>query len=70
MHIAFPSAWGRVIKANGEINRSGLNFYIKLVEAFAERGIQSHITLYHWDLPQYLEDQGGWLNRATALSFR
>ncbi|EAQ32459.1 GH1 family beta-glucosidase [Idiomarina baltica] len=65
----FSIAWGRVIKANGEINRSGLNFYIKLVEALAERGIQSHITLYHWDLPQYLEDQGGWLNRATAYRF-
>ena len=65
----FSIAWGRVIKANGDINRSGLNFYIKLVEALAERGIQSHVTLYHWDLPQYLEDQGGWLNRQTAYRF-
>ena len=65
----FSIAWGRVIKANGEINHTGLNFYIKLVEALAKRGVQSHVTLYHWDLPQYLEDKGGWLNRETAYRF-
>lgn len=65
----FSIAWGRVIKANGDVNHAGLTFYIKLVDALAERGIQSHVTLYHWDLPQYLENHGGWLNRETAYRF-
>ncbi|WP_290654372.1 GH1 family beta-glucosidase [Idiomarina sp.] len=62
-------AWARVINADGSVNQVGLHFYERLVDALTERGISTHITLYHWDLPQYLEDQGGWLNRDTAYRF-
>lgn len=65
----FSIAWGRVINADGSVNRQGLQFYIDLVNALLADGIQAHVTLYHWDLPQYLEDQGGWLNRETAYRF-
>lgn len=65
----FSIAWGRVINADGSVNAGGLQFYVELVEALAEKQIESHVTLYHWDLPQYLEDNGGWLNRDTAYRF-
>lgn len=65
----FSIAWGRVINANGSVNQNGLQFYVNLVNALAKKRIASHVTLYHWDLPQYLEDQGGWLNRETAYRF-
>ena len=59
-------AWGRVMNADGSVNRAGLNFYVSLVNALHAKGIATHVTLYHWDLPQFLEDRGGWLNRETA----
>lgn len=65
----FSIAWGRVIHADGRVNHAGLDFYVKLVNRLNELGITSHVTLYHWDLPQYLDDQGGWLNRDTAYKF-
>ncbi|MCC5854067.1 MAG: beta-glucosidase [Idiomarina sp.] len=65
----FSIAWGRVIRADGTVNQEGLGFYVNLVERLAALGIASHVTLYHWDLPQYLEDRGGWLNRETAYRF-
>ncbi|RTE86290.1 MULTISPECIES: GH1 family beta-glucosidase [Gammaproteobacteria] len=65
----FSIAWGRVINADGSVNRVGLDFYVKLVDALKAKGIAVHVTLYHWDLPQYLEDRGGWLNRETAYRF-
>lgn len=65
----FSIAWGRIIQADGSINERGLAFYVDLVNALHESGIQAHVTLYHWDLPQYLDDQGGWLNRDTAYRF-
>lgn len=65
----FSVAWGRVIKADGTVNQEGLRFYTNLVDALNSKGIAVHMTLYHWDLPQYLQDQGGWLNRETAQRF-
>ncbi|RUO77693.1 GH1 family beta-glucosidase [Idiomarina seosinensis] len=65
----FSIAWGRVINSDGSVNQTGLAFYSNLVDALLKRGIKSYLTLYHWDLPQYLEDQGGWLNRDTAYRF-
>ncbi|WP_404402844.1 beta-glucosidase [Idiomarina seosinensis] len=62
-------AWGRVMNADGSVNQAGLNFYSRLIDALLERGIKTHVTLYHWDLPQFEEDQGGWLNRDTAYRF-
>lgn len=62
-------AWPRVIDAQGFLNQKGLDFYRRLLDRLAEKGIASYVTLYHWDLPQRLEDRGGWLNRETAYRF-
>lgn len=66
----FSIAWPRVADERGRPNIRGLDFYRRLVEALNARGIRPFITLYHWDLPQYLQDAGGWLNRDTAYRFR
>jgi len=65
----FSVAWGRVINADGSVNQSGMDFYIQLLDALKARNIKAFVTLYHWDLPQYLQDNGGWLNRDTAHKF-
>lgn len=66
----FSIAWPRIQPTgSGPANPRGLDFYDRLVDALAERGITPLPTLYHWDLPQALEDAGGWLNRQTAYRF-
>ncbi|MDP4945348.1 MAG: GH1 family beta-glucosidase [Alishewanella sp.] len=65
----FSIAWGRVINRDGSINEAGLAFYQQLLDALQAKKIKAFVTLYHWDLPQYLEDHGGWLNRNTAYKF-
>ena len=66
----FSISWPRVISdATGTINQAGLQFYSDLVDGMLARGLQPWATLYHWDLPQYLQDQGGWENRATVYAF-
>ncbi len=63
----FSIAWARVLpEGHGRVNRSGLDFYARLVDALLACGIQPCITLYHWDLPAALDDRGGWLNRDVA----
>lgn len=62
-------AWTRVMREDGSPNPAGLDFYKRLLDRLAERGIRAMVTLYHWDLPQWLEDKGGWLNRDTAGHF-
>lgn len=62
-------SWGRVINADGTVNQSGLEFYCQLVDALNDLNIKVFLTLYHWDLPEWLECQGGWLNRTTAEAF-
>ncbi|CAL9342538.1 GH1 family beta-glucosidase [Streptomyces sp. enrichment culture] len=60
-------AWPRVMPAgDGPVNAAGLDFYDRLVDALLEAGITPNITLYHWDLPQALQDRGGWTVRSTA----
>ena len=67
----FSIAWPRIFPTgSGQINPLGLAFYRQLAEACLERGITPYATLYHWDLPQPLEDAGGWLNPDTAERFR
>ncbi|WP_442794060.1 GH1 family beta-glucosidase [Paraburkholderia sp. HD33-4] len=63
------TAWPRVMDENGAPNRKGLDFYKRLLERLKEKNITTFVTLYHWDLPQHLEDRGGWLNRETAYRF-
>ncbi|GLW11863.1 beta-glucosidase [Microtetraspora sp. NBRC 13810] len=66
----FSVAWPRVLpEGRGRVNRRGLDFYRRLADALRERGISPFVTLYHWDLPQALEDAGGWRDRDTALYF-
>ncbi|HEY9100636.1 GH1 family beta-glucosidase [Chitinimonas sp.] len=62
-------AWPRVMDAQGRPNPKGIDFYKRLLDRLQEQGLQRFVTLYHWDLPQYLEDRGGWLNRDTAYRF-
>ncbi|WNC69394.1 GH1 family beta-glucosidase [Thalassotalea nanhaiensis] len=62
-------SWPRVMNQDGSANQQGLDFYIKLLDGLNAKGIKPFVTLYHWDLPQYLEDTGGWLNRETAYKF-
>jgi len=66
----FSVSWPRVQPdGRGPINQPGLDFYRTLVDGLLERSILPAITLYHWDLPQTLEDTGGWANRDTAERF-
>ncbi|WP_317620689.1 GH1 family beta-glucosidase [Actinoplanes sp. KI2] len=66
----FSIAWPRIQPdGHGKPNPDGLDFYDRLIDGLLARGIAALPTLFHWDLPQALEDQGGWLNRDTALRF-
>jgi beta-glucosidase len=66
----FSVAWPRIQpRGSGPANQAGLDFYRSLVDGLARREIVPAITLYHWDLPQALEDDGGWANRDTAERF-
>jgi beta-glucosidase len=66
----FSIAWSRVLPAGrGTVNARGLDFYDRLVDELLEHGIEPFPTLYHWDLPQALEDEGGWPARAIIDSF-
>jgi beta-glucosidase len=62
-------AWPRVMDEKGQPNRKGIEFYKNLLDGLKAKGLKTFVTLYHWDLPQYLEDRGGWLNRDTAYRF-
>ncbi len=69
-HYRFSIAWPRIIPAGtGPVNPAGIDFYRRLVDALLEHGISPLATLYHWDLPQPLQDRGGWANRLTAEAF-
>ena len=62
-------SWPRVMTQNGQLNPVGVKFYTDILDELKRRNIKAFVTLYHWDLPQYLEDEGGWLNRQTAYAF-
>jgi beta-glucosidase len=66
----FSIAWPRIFPhGTGEVNQKGLDFYVRFVNTLLANGIEPVCTLYHWDLPQALQDQGGWANRATIDAF-
>jgi beta-glucosidase len=66
----FSTAWPRILPSGyGSINEKGIAFYDELVDGLLAANITPWITLYHWDLPQVLEDRGGWPNRDTADAF-
>lgn len=69
-HYRFSLAWPRLQPdGKGPINTEGLDFYQRLVDELLAHDIQPWVTLYHWDLPQTLEDAGGWPARDTAQRF-
>jgi len=65
----FSVAWPRVRPDAGDPNPAGIDFYSRLVDALLEKDITPWLTLYHWDLPQALEERGGWTNRDTVDRF-
>jgi beta-glucosidase len=69
-HYRFSIAWPRVIPGgDGAVNAAGLDHYDRLIDALLARGIRPYATLFHWDLPQALQDRGGWAVRSTIDAF-
>lgn len=66
----FSVAWPRVLPTGRyPLNPKGLDFYDRMLDGLCARGIRPHLTLYHWDLPQALQDEGGWAHPATVQHF-
>ena len=66
----FSTSWARIKPGDRQLNQKGLDFYSRLVDQLLESGILPWLTLYHWDLPQGLQEKGGWANRDTAYRFQ
>ena len=65
----FSTSWARVRPDGGPVNTKGIDFYSRLVDQLLAKNIKPWLTLYHWDLPQTLQELGGWANRDTAYRF-
>jgi beta-glucosidase len=65
----FSTSWARVMPDGVKINPQGIDFYDRLVDGMLERGLKPFQTLYHWEMPSALADQGGWTNRDTCHRF-
>ncbi|GAA3113386.1 beta-glucosidase [Kribbella aluminosa] len=66
----FSVAWPRILPTgHGPVNSAGLDYYDRLVDELLAEGIEPFVTLYHWDLPQFLQTAGGWASRSTAYRF-
>jgi beta-glucosidase len=66
----FSIAWSRILPDGvGTPNQKGIDFYHRLIDACLSRGLEPWVTLYHWDLPQVLQNQGGWMNRSSVSWF-
>ncbi len=63
-------SWPRVMTQSGDLNPEGVHYYLNILKRLKDKNIKAFVTLYHWDLPQHLEDNGGWLNRETAYKFQ
>jgi len=69
-HYRLSVAWPRIVPDGiGLVNERGLDFYDRLIDQLLDQGISPWVTLFHWDLPQALEDRGGWLARGTVEAF-
>jgi beta-glucosidase len=66
----FSTAWPRILPdGTGRVNKKGLDFYDRIVDELLKRKIEPYVCLFHWDLPQILQDKGGWPNRDTSAHF-
>lgn len=65
----FSTSWARIKPGDRGVNQAGLDFYSRLVDELLGAGILPWLTLYHWDLPQAVEERGGWADRDTAFRF-
>jgi beta-glucosidase len=66
----FSTAWPRILPdGTGKVNKKGLDFYDRIVDELLKRKIEPYVCLFHWDLPQALQDKGGWPNRDTTAYF-
>lgn len=66
----FSLSWPRIIKdKEGTVNLKGIDFYHRILDTCKKYGIEPFVTIYHWDLPQYWELEGGWLNKETCYAF-
>lgn len=64
-------AWGRVMpEGTGRLDQQGVDYYKRCFEKLLKAGIEPNVTLYHWDLPQALENRGGWMNRDSKYWFQ
>ncbi len=69
-HYRLSIAWPRIYpQGDGDLNPAGVAFYRRLLESMARHGITPWVTMFHWDLPQALEDRGGWTSRVTVDAF-
>ncbi len=65
----FSIAWSRIIPSPGKVNPEGLEFYSRLIDGLLKAGIEPFVTIFHWDLPAWLDDMGGWLNPDSVKYF-
>lgn len=66
----FSISWARVLpEGKGRVNEKGINYYHRLIDELLKNNIEPYITMFHWDLPQKLEDKGGFKNKATSYAF-
>ncbi|XP_038281513.1 lactase-phlorizin hydrolase [Canis lupus familiaris] len=71
-HYRFSVSWSRVLPdgTNKYVNEAGLNYYVRLIDALLAANIKPQVTIYHWDLPQALQDVGGWENETIVQRFK
>ncbi|MCO5935143.1 GH1 family beta-glucosidase [Mucilaginibacter sp. RB4R14] len=69
-NFRFSIAWSRILpNGTGEVNQAGIDHYNNLIDYCLQKGVEPWVTIYHWDLPQALEDKGGWTNREIVSWF-
>lgn len=68
-HYRFSVSWPRIFPHNGQLNEQGVAFYRALLDELRKHDIAPFVTIYHWDLPQWVQDEGGWANRRTIGYF-